>query len=222
MIPVFYIIVLQALICGFMLCRTLNSKTKHIWHMPVYILIKAIVCTYFVYRNLGIFVTPLCILFSFVYALIFFRDSFLRKISVVSCGVLCLATSNLIKYFLLDSMALTQDFQTTPDLLLTNSVLSFSILFFCLFTIICTNLLCRVRFVILGGITLVHLLLLSLTALLYAYVYNLISANFNHLYSVFALYLLLPAVVMLYFSESIIFTRKDNYFKVSQQSQQKV
>lgn len=222
MIPVFYIVVLQSLICGFMLCRTLNSKTKYLWHIPIYMLLKSIVCTYIVYRELSSFVTPLCILFSFVYALIFYKDSFWRKSVVISCGVLCLAMSNLIKYFLLESMAITQNFETTPNLFLTNSVLSFAILFFCLFTIVCTNLLCRVRFVIVGGIALVHLLLLSLAALLYAYVYNLVSASFNHLYSVFALFLLLPAVVMLYFSESIIFTKKDNYFKASARPQQKI
>ena len=213
MIHVFYIIAIEALICGFMLIRVLNSKTKYMWHMPIYILIKSIVCTYMVYCKLSAFITPVFILFSLLYAIICFRDHFRRKISVIFCGVLCLGASNLFKFFLLDSLNITQNFQTTPDLFLTTSVLCFSILFFCLFTIISTNLLCGVRLIIVSGITLVHLLLLSLASLLYTYIYNLVSPSFNHLYSLFALFLLLPAVVMLYFSESIVFSRKDNYFK---------
>lgn len=212
MVSVFYVIAIEAIICGFMLNRTLYSRTKHKWHMPIYVLVKTIVCTCAVYYKMLGLVTPLCVFFSAVYALICFKDSLLRKLSVVLCGVLCLMASNAVKFALLNSFGITQFFKTTPDVLLTIIVLCFSLLFFCLFTIITTNLLCRVRIVIISGITAVHLLLLLLTALLYYYMYNLLPVRFNSLYSVFALFLLLPAVAMLYFSESIVFTRKDNYF----------
>lgn len=212
MVSVFYIIAIEAIICGFMLNRTLYSKTSVMWHMPIYVLLKTIVCTYAVHIHLTLYVTPLCILFSAVYAFICFRDSTLRKTAVIVCGMICLGISNLFKLSVLGMLGLTQDFDTTRDVLSTVSIICFSLLIFSLLSIIFTNILCRVRLYIVGGILLVHLLLLVFTALIYLYMHSLIAVEYNALYSVFALFLLLPAVGTLYFSESIAFARKDNYF----------
>lgn len=214
MVSVLYVITLEAIICGFMLNRTLYSRTRYMWHLPIYVIIKAIVCTVVTYYNFLSLVTPLCIVFSYIYALICFKDSLKRKSAVVICGVLCLGASNLMKFAMLSIFEVPQSIKESPDTLITISVLCFSILFFCLFTIICTNLLCGVRLVKIGGITLVHLLLMSFTAMIYCYMHTLIEVDFNSLYTVYALFLLLPAVTMLYFSESIVFARKDNYFKI--------
>ncbi len=213
MVSILYVIMLEALICGLMFNRTLYSKTKYMWHLPIYVLLKASVCTYSVYIGLMFLVTPLCIFFSLIYALICFKDKVLRKLAVIFCGVLCLSASNLIKLTILDSLNLTQNFQTTSNILVTVIVLCFSLLFFCLFTIICTNLICGVRLYIIGRIVLVHLLLIIFICLIYTYMHMLIPHRFNGLYTVFALFFLLPSAVSLYFSESIVFAKKDNYFK---------
>lgn len=212
MVSVFYVIAIEAIICGLMLNRTLYSRTKHMWHMPLYVLAKTIICTSLVYYKMPGLVTPVCVLFSMVYTLVCFKDSILRKLCVLLCGILCLMASNAVKFMLLNCFGITQFFKTTPDILLTVIVLCFSLMFFCLFTIISTNVLCGVRIVIISGITAVHLLLILLTALLYCYMYTLMPVRFNSLYCVFALFLLLPSVAVLYFSESIVFSRKDNYF----------
>lgn len=213
MVSVLYVIALEAIVCGLMLNRTLYSKTGYMWHLSLYVLIKSVVCTCVVSQGALQLVTPLCILFSLIYALVCFRDSIKRKLAVVFCGVLCLGASNLIKFTMLYGFGLTQDYSATPDILATKIVICISILFFCIFTIICTNLLCGVRVVITFGITLVSLLLMIFIALIYTYMHMLIPQRFNSLYSVFALFFLLPSIASLYFGESITFSRKDRYFR---------
>ena len=213
MVSVIYTIIIEAIICGFMLNRTLYSRTRYMWHMPLYVLVKTVACSASVYYGLIYFVTPLCMIFSYIYALICFRDSLKRKTAVVVCCIFCLGASNLMKFAMLAIFGVTQRLNYTTDVLCTVSILCFSLLFFCLFTIICTNILCGVRLVKIGTITLVHLLLMCFTALLYCFMHSLIDVRFNSLYTVYAFFLLVPAVTMLYFSESIVFARKDNYFK---------
>lgn len=214
MLAVFYVIVLEAVVCGLMLNRTLYSRTRHMWqHLPIYVILKAAVCTYVVSLNLLAFVTPLCVLFSLGYALVCFKDGIKRKLLVVFCGILCLLASNVIKLFLLSTLGITQYFKNTPDVLATVTVLCLSILFFCFFTIIFTNILCGVRLVITGGITLVILLLLVFITFIYTYMHMLIPVRFNSLFSGFALFFLLPSVMSLYFGEALTFARKDRYFK---------
>ncbi len=213
LVSVLYVIIIEAIICGLMLNRTLYSVTKHMWHLPIYVLIKASVCTYIVYTGMIYLVTPLCVIFSLVYSLICFNDSLKRKLAVIICGVLCLTASNILKFAMLDLLNLTQDQATTRNVLATEIVLCFSLLFFCLFTIICTNIMCRVRIYIIFRIALVHLLLLTFIAMVYIYMHALIPYRFNSLYTVFALFFLLPAAASLYFSESLVSTNKDNYFR---------
>ncbi len=213
MVSVLYMIMIEAVICALMLKRTLYSKTKHIWHLPLYVIIKASVCTFFVYFGMQYFVTPLCVLFTTCYTFLCFRGSFKRKSAVIISCILCLAASNLLKFAILDLLNLTQNFATTRNILATEIVLCFSLLFFCLFTVICTNLICRVRLYIVCRIALVNLVVLAFIALIYIYMHALIPYRYNHLYSVFALFLMLPAAASLYFSESLVFSSKDNYFK---------
>ena len=213
MVSVFYVIVLEAIICGLMLSRTLYSKTSRMWHLPLYVIVKASVCTYAVYLKLLPLVTPMCIVFSLVYSLVFFKDSVKRKLAVNACGILCLITSNAVKFTMLKILGLTQLFAYTPDMLATISVLCISLLFLCFFTIICTNILCSVRFQVIVRIMLVHLLLLLFIGAVYGYMHMIIPQRFNGLYTLFALFFLFPSVMTLYFSESIVFARKDNYFR---------
>ena len=213
MVSVFYVIVLEAIVCGLMLNRTLYSKVRMMLHLPLYVIIKAVVCTWTVMHGFHQLTTPLCILFSLLYALTAFNDSIKRKLVVMLCGVLCLAAANLLKFVMLNSMGLTQNFGTTPDILSTKIVLCVSLLFFCIFTIICTNLLCGVRVIITFGILLVSILLMLFIGLIYTCMHMLIPKSFNYLYSVFALFFLLPSLASLYFGESITFSRKDRYFR---------
>lgn len=213
MVPVLYVIVIESAISGLMLNRTLYSKTAHMWHLPVYVLIKSAVCTYAVYCRLLELVTPLCVLFSLAYALLCFSDSIKRKLLTIACGVLCLGMSNLIKFALLNSLGLTQELKKTPHHLTTVTVLCISLIMFCLFTIVFTNILCGVRFRIIGGIFLVNLFLILLICLVYAYMHTLVPFYYNRLYSIFSLFFLLPAVTALYLSENILYISKENYFR---------
>jgi len=218
LVSVLYVLVIEAIICGLMINRTLYSKTKHKWHLPIYVLLKASVCTYIVYTGMLYLVTPLCVAFSLVYALICFGDSLKRKFALIICGVLCLTASNILKFAMLDLLNLTQDHASTRNILATEIVLCFSLLFFCLFTIICTNLMCRVRLYIIFRIALVHLLLLAFIAIVYIYMHALVPYRYNSLYTVFALFFLLPAAASLYFSESLVSTGTDDYFRPKHES----
>lgn len=217
MVSIIYVIVIEAIIFGLMLNRTLYSRTRHMWHLPVYCIVKAAITSYAVHIGMTYLAAPLCMLFSAVYAFLCFCDSIKRKAAVLLCGLLSLAASNCIKFTILDFLKLSQDISVTRNILATVIVLCFVLLFFCLFTVFFTNLMCRVRLHIIGQTVLVQLAVLTFIALIYIYMHSLIPYRYNHLYTVFALFLLLPSVTSLYFSESLVFSKKDNYLKQNQE-----
>ncbi len=213
MIPIIYIISLEAIICGYMLNRTLCAKSRRMWHMTFYVIIKTIICSLAVHFKLLLTVTPLCIVISFIYALVCFDDKFSQKLLATIAGIGSLAFSNICKFAILHHFGLSQNYSPENDELARLSVIVFSILVFCSITITATNIICKVRAKIVTAITLVNILLLVAEAIFFIYVHSLTHKYVNGIYSVFILFAALPAIILLYFSESIVFSHKDDYFR---------
>ncbi len=213
MLYIIYVIILEAIVCGLMINRTLCSRWLTMWHLPVYIFVKTSCCAFTIAVNGTFLITLMSIAFSIVYSLLCFSDKISRKLAVCTIGALCIGISNLFKLSYLSRYGITQELEKSEDVLGSIICISFSMLIFTVLTIVATNIICRVRRKIVAIITGVMLLMLTIGAAVYRFMHSLIDIQLNGIYSVYAMIFLLPAIVLLYFSEAVIFSHRGNFFK---------
>lgn len=213
MLSAVYLIILEAAVCGLMINRTLTSKTSVMWHFPIYITIKTVAASVMFFVNGTGFITLLGISLSLLYAVLCFSDKISKKLLVIGVESLCIAASNLFKLSFLTRYGLTQQYYKSEDVLASVICISFSLLLFTVFTVIATNVICKVRLKVVALISGMMLLNLTLCTIVYEYMYSIIIRQLNGIFTVYALIYLLPAIVLLYFCEAVMFSSKDNYFK---------
>ena len=210
---IIYIIILESIVCGLMINRTLCSRWLTMWHLPVYILIKTACCALMVAVKGTYLITVLSVAFSILYSLLCFNDKISRKLAVCTTGTLCIGISNLFKFSYLSRYNVTQELEHSEDVLESIICISFSMLIFTVLTIVATNIICRVRWKIVAIITGVMLLVLTFSAAVYRYIHWLVDTPLNGIYAAYAMFFLLPAIVLLYFFEAVIFSHRGNFFK---------
>lgn len=209
MLHAIYFILLEAAVCGIMINRILTSKSYFHVHLPLYIAFKTTASSVMFFVNGAEFITFLGISISFLYAVLCFSDNLKRKITVIVSGTLCLALSNVFKFSFLSKYGLTQELSKSQDVLVSVICISFSLLLFTAFTIIVTNLLCRAKIKAVIVISGVMLLVLTFCVIVYSFMHSTITPQLNSIFSIYALVYLLPAIVLIYFSEALMFSGKE-------------
>lgn len=208
-----YFILLESFVSALMINRTLCSRSTIIWHLPVFMLVKTALCYAAVVLNGPHLITGLCIALSLLYSLIFFSDGIARKLTVVAACALCIGISNIFKFSYLARYGIPQELKLSEDILGSTVCIAFSLLIFTVLTIVATNIICRVRWKIVAIITGVMLLVLTFSTAVYRFMHSLVDAWLGSVFAIYAMIYLLPAIVLLYFSEAVIFSHRESFFK---------
>ncbi len=194
-----------------MVNRTLRSKSVRMWHFLIYVVLNTAVCTLAVHFQFLDYISLLCITISFVYSLLCFDDSFVRKLAVSAAGVGCLWVSEAVQRVLLK--AFTGEGMLGfggSDVLASIICRCLSLCIFAALTIVVTNVFCKVTLRAFTLVLVINFLQLFAFSAVFSFMHGLIDVQLNGLFTVYALVFLLPALAFLYFTESVIFSRKDS------------
>ncbi len=208
MLQTLYFVFLEAAVIGILVNRTLYSRSMSLWHLLIYTVLNTVLCSVAVFLGASEYTAILCIACAFVYSVLCFNDSFLRKLTVGISALTCILISGGVQTWGMKILKESEMIASDTDVLARVICISMSICVLCALTVIATNILCGVRAASICMIGLVSFLQLLIFAVIFLFMHSLIDVQLNGLFTVYALVFLLPALTFLYFTESIIFSRK--------------